>query len=171
MVSVTNQWSRRLSAAAFMSFCYHVPTVSAWTTLCTLGYSLACQRGYQRYQGFRMVVSATEPPTHEHSAVYDCHTKTLSTVIVGGGPAGLATALMLARRGYHNITVVERLGEPPRPSSPEWGNPERSYNLGIGSRGQISLAHLGAAERVLSWCADAVVSSNSCFPGSIEPRH
>lgn len=81
-----------------------------------------------------------------------------STAIVGGGPTGLACALMLARRGYRGITVLERLGEPPAPDSEQWGNPERSYNLGIGGRGQVALAKLGAADRVLSWCAEAVVS-------------
>lgn len=81
-----------------------------------------------------------------------------STAIVGGGPTGLAVALMLARRGYRNVCVYERLAEPPPPASPEWGNPERSYNLGIGGRGQTALAKLGAAEKVLSWCAEAVVS-------------
>lgn len=80
-----------------------------------------------------------------------------STAIVGGGPTGLATALMLARRGYRDITVLERLSEPPPPASAKWGNPERSYNLGIGRRGQRALKELGAADRVLFWCADAVV--------------
>ncbi|MEO0970542.1 MAG: FAD-dependent oxidoreductase [Cyanobacteria bacterium J06639_18] len=30
------------------------------------------------------------------------------TLIVGGGPAGFATALMLAKRGWKNITVLEK---------------------------------------------------------------
>ncbi|CAM9610758.1 unnamed protein product [Hapterophycus canaliculatus] len=29
-------------------------------------------------------------------------------VIVGGGPSGLATALMLAKRGWTDISVIER---------------------------------------------------------------
>ncbi|CAM9189999.1 unnamed protein product [Choristocarpus tenellus] len=82
--------------------------------------------------------------------------KALSTAIVGGGPSGLASALMLARRGYKNITVLERLQEPPVPSSSVWGDAERSYNLGIGGRGQVALAELGVMDRVRSWCADAV---------------
>lgn len=65
---------------------------------------------------------------------------------------------MLARRGYRGIVVLERLSEPPAPASEKWGNPERSYNLGIGGRGQVALAKLGAADKVLSWCAEAVVS-------------
>ncbi|CBJ26418.1 Kynurenine 3-Monooxygenase [Ectocarpus siliculosus] len=79
-----------------------------------------------------------------------------STAIVGGGPTGLAVALMLARRGYRDISVMERLNQPPPPSSPKWDNAERSYNLGIGGRGQVALAKLGAVDRVLDWCAEAV---------------
>ncbi|CAM9316923.1 unnamed protein product, partial [Sphacelaria rigidula] len=91
------------------------------------------------------------------ASVSAASSKPTSTAVVGGGPAGLATAIMLARRGYPRITVLERLEEPPPPASAEWGNPERSYNLGIGGRGQTALKKLGAADRVLSWCADAVV--------------
>jgi len=62
-----------------------------------------------------------------------------STAVVGAGPAGLFTSLVLARRGYTNITVFDRLPRPPKPDSSEWGNPLRSYNLGLGARGQIAL--------------------------------
>jgi len=37
------------------------------------------------------------------SAVVDC-----GVVVVGAGPAGLACALTLARRGYQDIHVLER---------------------------------------------------------------
>lgn len=62
-----------------------------------------------------------------------------STAIVGAGPAGLFASIVLARRGYTNITVFDRLPRPPTPDSSEWGNPLRSYNLGLGARGQIAL--------------------------------
>jgi hypothetical protein len=42
-------------------------------------------------------------------------------VIVGGGPVGLAAALMLSRRGWKDITVVEQQ------SSVTFVNPDRSY--------------------------------------------
>ncbi|CAN0039461.1 unnamed protein product [Pylaiella littoralis] len=106
------------------------------------------------------MTTATSPASTTTAATATAGTindpRPLSTVIVGGGPAGLAVALMLARRGYQDITVLERLSEPPPPSSDQWGNPERSYNLGIGGRGQVSLAEIGAADRVISWCAEAV---------------
>lgn len=108
-------------------------------------------------QNIQMVTASTTASDSTGPSVSAAFSKPTSTAVVGGGPAGLATAIMLARRGYRHITVLERLEEPPAPSSAEWGNPERSYNLGIGGRGQMALKKLGAADRVLSWCADAVV--------------
>ena len=36
--------------------------------------------------------------------------KTSRIAIVGAGPAGLSTAWFLSKRGYHNVTVLEKLG-------------------------------------------------------------
>lgn len=70
------------------------------------------------------------------------------SVIVGAGPAGLAAAIMLAKRGWTNIDVFDRLGALPSPDADEWGNPYRSYNLGLSGRGQQVLSDLGVMERV-----------------------
>lgn len=69
-----------------------------------------------------------------------------NVVIVGGGPAGLSTAIMLARRGYQNIRVYERLSEPPPPEDPSWRqiDSERTYNIGISGRGQSVLTAIEA---------------------------
>lgn len=71
--------------------------------------------------------------------------KTLRVAIVGGGPAGLLTAIMLAKMGYSGIEVFEKREKPAAPSDKIWSDvdsPEfkRSYNIGIGGRGQRVLS-------------------------------
>ncbi len=63
-------------------------------------------------------------------------------VIVGGGPAGLATALMLAKRGWTNITVFEK-----RPSA-DYYEPDKSYSFSIDGRGQKIIDFLGLIEEL-----------------------
>eukprot|EP00968_Pinguiococcus_pyrenoidosus_P004882 scaffold317_cov260-Pinguiococcus_pyrenoidosus.AAC.15 len=46
-------------------------------------------------------------------------------VIVGAGPTGVASAIMLARLGWSNITLYDRLDAPAAPGADDWGNPER----------------------------------------------
>lgn len=75
-----------------------------------------------------------------------------SVSIIGGGPSGLSAAIMLARRGYTNIRVFERLPEPMQPDDPRWTDfrQERSYCIGISGRGQRALRALdvmGAIEK------------------------
>ncbi|MHC5725095.1 MAG: FAD-dependent oxidoreductase, partial [Nostoc sp.] len=53
-----------------------------------------------------------------------------NVVIMGGGPAGLGTALMLAKRGWKDITVIEK-----RPSA-DYYEPDKSFSYQIDGRGQ-----------------------------------
>ncbi|KAF6260128.1 hypothetical protein COO60DRAFT_923247 [Scenedesmus sp. NREL 46B-D3] len=60
---------------------------------------------------------------------------------------------MLARRGYSNIKVFERLPEPPAPNDLSvWGNfeqaSERLYMIGLNGRGQAVLRNLGVMDRI-----------------------
>lgn len=69
--------------------------------------------------------------------------KSFSNVaIVGGGPAGLATALMLAKRGWTEITVLEK-----RPAA-NYYEPDKSYNYLIDGRGQKFTDLLALSERL-----------------------
>ena len=89
-----------------------------------------------------------------------------SSVIVGGGPAGMATAIMFAKRGWRNIVVVDRLSAPPDPGDAAiWGDTARFYLVGLGARGQRSLAALGAWDDVERYCA-AVVGRKDWAPGA-----
>lgn len=84
--------------------------------------------------------------------------------ILGAGPTGLATSIMLARRGYTDVRVLERLSEPPAPSSAIWTTGERSYNIGISGRGQRTLNALNVMERVERYASD-VVGRKDWAPG------
>jgi 2-polyprenyl-6-methoxyphenol hydroxylase-like FAD-dependent oxidoreductase len=61
-------------------------------------------------------------------------------LIVGGGPAGLATALMLAKRGWTTITVLEKR------AAADYYEPDKAFNYLIDDRGQKLTDFLGLTE-------------------------
>lgn len=65
-----------------------------------------------------------------------------NVLIVGGGPTGFATALMLAQRGWTKITVLEQR------SSAEDYEPDKSFNYLIDGRGQKLTDLLGLTDAV-----------------------
>jgi 2-polyprenyl-6-methoxyphenol hydroxylase-like FAD-dependent oxidoreductase len=65
-----------------------------------------------------------------------------NVLIVGGGPAGLATALMLAKRGWTKITVLEK-----RPAA-DYYEPDKSFNYLIDGRGQKFTDFLGLTDQL-----------------------
>ena len=92
-----------------------------------------------------------------------------SSIIVGGGPAGLATAIMLARRGWSNILVVDRLAPPPEPDDEAvFSDTSKFYLIGLGSRGQKALQILDAWDEVSRYCT-AVVGRKDWSPEGGEP--
>ncbi|NER47228.1 MAG: FAD-dependent monooxygenase [Symploca sp. SIO1A3] len=65
-----------------------------------------------------------------------------NVVIIGGGPAGLGTALMLAQRGWIGITVLEK-----RPSA-EYYEPDKSFSYQVDGRGQKLTDLLGLTPKL-----------------------
>jgi kynurenine 3-monooxygenase len=76
------------------------------------------------------------------STVNESRSAHSDVLIVGGGPAGLATALMLAKRGWTRITVLEQ-----RRSAEEY-EPDKSFNYLIDGRGQKLTDLLGLTAAV-----------------------
>ncbi len=92
------------------------------------------------------------------------------TVVVGAGPAGMATAIMLARRGWKNIVLYDRLPRVPQSEDPRfWERNERAYNIGLDLRGQNALRRLGCWDRIARCTAD-VTGRIDWVPGDDEPR-
>jgi kynurenine 3-monooxygenase len=76
------------------------------------------------------------------------------SVIVGAGPAGLATAIALAKRGWPDVTVFDRLKPPPRlDDAATWSDTARFYLIGIGGRGQRALRGIGAWDELEPYTA------------------
>lgn len=89
------------------------------------------------------------------------------TVIVGSGPTGLATALMLASRGWRNIRVVDKRPAPASADDVSFSDFSRHYLIGLGMRGQRALAELDAWTEVEAY-ATTVVGRKDWAPGSTE---
>ncbi|MBW4646249.1 MAG: FAD-dependent monooxygenase [Goleter apudmare HA4340-LM2] len=66
-----------------------------------------------------------------------------NVLIIGGGPAGLATALMLAKRGWSNITVLEQR------VAADYYEPDKAFNYLIDGRGQKLIEYLGIKDELI----------------------
>ena len=92
--------------------------------------------------------------------------RTEAATIIGAGPAGLATAIMLARRGMDNIHVYERLSAPAASDNTSvWSDTAKFYLIGLGGRGQKALQELGAWEAVRR-CSVVVLGRKDWAPGA-----
>ncbi|KAF6249364.1 hypothetical protein COO60DRAFT_1706535 [Scenedesmus sp. NREL 46B-D3] len=89
--------------------------------------------------------------THGHVV----HTDAL---IIGGGPAGLAAAMMLAKRGWR-VTVAERQAEV------SYADPDRSYVYAIDGRGRVFTDAFGLTGKLADAGVDTkAVEVNRVFP-------
>ncbi|CAN0421810.1 unnamed protein product [Discosporangium mesarthrocarpum] len=70
-------------------------------------------------------------------------------VVVGGGPTGMATALMLAKRGWTGITVLER-----NPSA-SYFDPNVAFVYQIDARGQLFTNDHDLTEKLASCAVDS----------------
>jgi 2-polyprenyl-6-methoxyphenol hydroxylase-like FAD-dependent oxidoreductase len=77
----------------------------------------------------------------------------LDAVVCGGGPAGLLSAIMLARTFDYRVKVYERLPAPPSPTDESvWGDVAKFYLIGLGERGQAALKEFGVWDDVEACC-------------------
>jgi 2-polyprenyl-6-methoxyphenol hydroxylase-like FAD-dependent oxidoreductase len=65
-----------------------------------------------------------------------------NVLVIGGGPAGLAVALMLAKRGWTEITILEKR------VAADYDEPDKSFNYLIDGRGQKLTDLLGLTEQL-----------------------
>jgi 2-polyprenyl-6-methoxyphenol hydroxylase-like FAD-dependent oxidoreductase len=79
-------------------------------------------------------------------------------VIVGAGPAGLLSSIMLATKfPEKTINVYDRLSEPPSPTDESvWSDVARFYLIGLGARGQTALKKYNVWGDVKNVCTSVV---------------
>lgn len=88
----------------------------------------------------------------------DTNTHNITFIIIGAGPVGLATALLLAKKGYRS-TLYEAQKE-------ILNDPEQSYPIGVNCRGLNTLAEINVAIEKEIKETGRVIDSWQIFAGS-----
>jgi NAD(P)-binding Rossmann-like domain len=130
-------------------------------------------RGFHRELELQISAVSIDVKVQQVQSNQPSNGKMSKVVIIGGGPAGLASAIMLARRGYTNIKVFDRLAEPSAPDdSSVWNDFEtgRNYNIGVNGRGQRALAELDVLTKVDSFSAKCIGRLEWSPENSGEPK-
>ena len=127
-------------ADAFVAAPLHGPRRLVRLSRAFEGQGLFSTRGRQGTHRARLpgtAMTAGKPESTETPAANAGAPPSRKTAIIGGGPTGLTTAIMLAQKGWTDIHVYDRLPEPPSPDDEAaWSDTARFYLIGLGGRGQ-----------------------------------